>query len=435
MLWYWGAEEGRKDLVVYSNTPVVHRGSRSNWGQVVSSEQSGFFYELYPSASLLPARGQEGKDEKAEGLITHKRDGKEETAASGEGALAATKELLATAKEPYRSLGGGSEDEGGDAAGDNGDDDDDDSEYWRRISVGLEYPHDSTSLFHSLSHSSWLAKHVVRPHPPTPGTSLTMSGRRYGGGRGEGSGEPPSSNRKGSDTLAYACLCSPEGRKPIGQIRKYNSRIGTQKVTNRDHDGVGATGMRVWITASCVRDGPHDERTTVRAASSSHYAPLMLLRPLDALPPTAHHLGQKETRTGYHVSEEDAGQPKGRKDGASVAARGGGGGEGVYASLKRTWSRVEQAGELNVSDDRAILVVRRPSTPSTQHYLPSPSPPLSLLRVGRSEIGHHPARAQRDPRPLKREEVRRAGMVTGNKDLENGWVVDMIQRRPASAVA
>jgi hypothetical protein len=122
-------------------------------------------------------------------------------------ALAATNELLATAKELYRLLGGGSEDEGGDAAGDEGDDDD--SEYWRRvrtdpsfaarvreaaaalapssvdrahrmvdekISVGLKYPHDSTSLFHSLSHSSWLTKHVVRPHPPTPGTSLTMSG-------------------------------------------------------------------------------------------------------------------------------------------------------------------------------------------------------------------------------------------------------------------
>jgi hypothetical protein len=48
-------------------------------------------------------------------------------------ALAATNELLATAKELYRSLGGGSEDEGGDAAGDDGDDDDDDSEYWRRV--------------------------------------------------------------------------------------------------------------------------------------------------------------------------------------------------------------------------------------------------------------------------------------------------------------
>ncbi|KAJ7789876.1 hypothetical protein B0H14DRAFT_3502385 [Mycena olivaceomarginata] len=60
------------------------------------------------------------------------------------------------------------------------------------------------------------------------------------------------------------------------------------------------------------------------AASSFHYAPLMLLRPLDALPPTAHHLGQKETRTGYRVSEENAGQPEGRKDEASVAARGGG---------------------------------------------------------------------------------------------------------------
>jgi hypothetical protein len=45
-----------------------------------------------------------------------------------------------------------------------------------KISVRLEYPHDSTSLFHSLLHSSWLNEHVVRPHLPTPGTSLTMSG-------------------------------------------------------------------------------------------------------------------------------------------------------------------------------------------------------------------------------------------------------------------
>ncbi|KAJ7810271.1 hypothetical protein B0H14DRAFT_3151290 [Mycena olivaceomarginata] len=182
-------------------------------------------------STLLQARGQEGKDEKAEGLvrakrvylkITHKRDGKKRQQkearakdADIEGdtgltaaALAATNELLATAKELYRSLGGGSEDEGGDAAGDDGDDDDD-SEYWRRvrtdpsfaarvreaaaalapssvdraykmvdekISVGLEYTHESTSLFHSFSHSSWLTKHVVRPYPPTPGTSLTMSG-------------------------------------------------------------------------------------------------------------------------------------------------------------------------------------------------------------------------------------------------------------------
>ncbi|KAJ6554282.1 hypothetical protein B0H19DRAFT_144319 [Mycena capillaripes] len=72
------------------------------------------------------------------------------------------------------------------------------------------------------------------------------------------------------------------------------------------------------------------------AASPSHFVPLRLLRPLDALSPTTHHPYEEGSKDRYRASEEDAGQPERRKDGESVATRGGGGRQAILDRAHRS---------------------------------------------------------------------------------------------------